>query len=87
MSDAPTGTTSRALEAITVDLGLCKSCGICSDFCPQNVFETDAFGHPVVARLADCTGCSFCERHCPDFAIEIVRAAQAAGGDANGGDA
>jgi 2-oxoglutarate ferredoxin oxidoreductase subunit delta len=76
MSHAPTGTKSRAPEAITIDLGLCKSCGICSEFCPQDVFDTNALGHPVVVRLADCTVCSFCERHCPDFAIEIVRGAE-----------
>jgi NAD-dependent dihydropyrimidine dehydrogenase PreA subunit len=38
------------------------------------VFDRDGLGHPVVARLSDCTSCAFCERHCPDFAIEIVRA-------------
>ena len=27
----------------------------------------------VVARLDDCNACAFCERHCPDFAIDVVR--------------
>jgi 2-oxoglutarate ferredoxin oxidoreductase subunit delta len=74
-------TKSRAPEAILIDPDLCKACGICSEFCPQDVFDVDVLGNPVVARLADCTACSFCERHCPDFAIEIVRGA---GSDAGG---
>jgi 2-oxoglutarate ferredoxin oxidoreductase subunit delta len=64
---------SRAPEAVVVDLDLCKACGICIELCPQDVFDRDELGHPVVARLADCTACAFCERHCPDFAIDVVR--------------
>ena len=71
-------TKRRAPEAILIDLDLCKSCGICSGLCPQDVFDVDDLGHPVVARLDDCTTCGFCERHCPDFAIAIRRAAKAA---------
>ena len=37
------------------------------------VVDRDELGRPVVARLDDCTACAFCERHCPDFAIDIVR--------------
>jgi 2-oxoglutarate ferredoxin oxidoreductase subunit delta len=83
MTDAPTSSKSRAPEAILIDLGLCKSCGICSEFCPQGVFDKDGLGNPVVARLEDCTVCSFCERHCPDFAIEIVRRPGPGNGDAS----
>jgi 2-oxoglutarate ferredoxin oxidoreductase subunit delta len=73
MTDASTKAKSRAPEAVVIDLDLCKACGICITLCPTDVFDRDDFGRPVVARLADCTLCAFCERHCPDFAIDIVR--------------
>ena len=73
-------TKRRAPEAILIDLDLCKCCGICSELCPQDVFDVDDLGHPVVARLDDCTTCWFCERHCPDFAIAIRRAARSGPG-------
>jgi 2-oxoglutarate ferredoxin oxidoreductase subunit delta len=57
----------------------CKSCGICVEFCPQNVFGRDEMGRPVIERPDDCIGCRFCEYHCPDFAIEITER-----GDKNG---
>jgi 2-oxoglutarate ferredoxin oxidoreductase subunit delta len=50
----------------------CKSCGICSSFCPTKVFDRDEGGKAVAARPDDCTGCRFCELHCPDFAITIT---------------
>ncbi|HMK91987.1 MAG TPA: ferredoxin family protein [Thermoleophilia bacterium] len=80
MTDAGTeakSTKRRAPEAILVDFDLCKCCGICSELCPQDVFDVDDLGHPVVARLDDCTTCGFCERHCPDFAVAIRRPARA----------
>ncbi len=73
MKEASTQAKNRAPEAILIDLELCKACGICIDLCPQNVFDRDELGQPLVARLADCTTCVFCERHCPDFAVDVVR--------------
>jgi len=64
----------RTATAITVDLTLCKACGICRALCPRDVFDTDERGYPIVARPADCTVCFACEWHCPDFAIEITYA-------------
>jgi 2-oxoglutarate ferredoxin oxidoreductase subunit delta len=49
----------------------CKSCGICSEFCPKHVIGTNDMGAPVVERPDDCIGCRFCELHCPDFAITV----------------
>lgn len=66
-----TATPKKTPRSIAIDLDLCKACGICVSLCPQSVFDSDALGQPVVARLDDCISCSFCERHCPDFAIEI----------------
>ena len=49
----------------------CKSCGLCVEFCPKDVFERNELGQPVVKDPEKCIGCRFCELHCPDFAITI----------------
>jgi 2-oxoglutarate ferredoxin oxidoreductase subunit delta len=49
----------------------CKSCGICSAFCPKKVIGSDVTGAPVIEKPDDCIGCRFCELHCPDFAITV----------------
>jgi 2-oxoglutarate ferredoxin oxidoreductase subunit delta len=49
----------------------CKSCGICSAFCPKKVIGRDETGAPVIERPEECIGCRFCELHCPDFAITV----------------
>lgn len=54
---------------INIYLKWCKACGICIQLCPQNVFDTDQDGYPVVARPFECTQCAICWLHCPDFAI------------------
>ena len=49
----------------------CKSCGICSAFCPKKVIGLNDMGAPVIERPDECIGCRFCELHCPDFAITV----------------
>jgi 2-oxoglutarate ferredoxin oxidoreductase subunit delta len=66
--------SSRQAPRIVVDIDLCKSCGICRQLCPANVFDKDRKGRPTVARAEECTTCRFCEQHCPDFAIEVFQA-------------
>lgn len=51
----------------------CKGCGICIEFCPQGVFETDSQGRPIVANPERCTACHWCDMHCPDMAITVRR--------------
>ena len=46
--------------AVHIDPELCKACGICIKLCPREVFDADARGVPVVARLEDCSACRFC---------------------------
>jgi 2-oxoglutarate ferredoxin oxidoreductase subunit delta len=58
---------------ITLDLGLCKACGICISLCPEHVYDRDDLGYPIVARSEDCVSCLLCELHCPDFALEVRR--------------
>lgn len=59
----------------------CKGCGLCIEFCPTKVFETDGEGRPVVAHPERCTGCGWCEWHCPDFAISVKRVDRKEEGD------
>lgn len=61
----------RGVYRLEVYRRLCKACGLCVAWCPQDVLESDADGYPLAARLAQCINCKLCERHCPDFAIEV----------------
>ncbi|MCX6362633.1 MAG: ferredoxin family protein [Actinobacteria bacterium] len=70
---APDG---ESLAQVALDLELCKVCGICIELCPEDVFDRDKLGYPIVARAEDCTSCLLCEIHCPDFAIEVQRRAR-----------
>ena len=54
---------------LNINLKWCKACNICIALCPQQVFEPDRDGKPVIARPDDCTQCTICWVHCPDFAI------------------
>jgi 2-oxoglutarate ferredoxin oxidoreductase subunit delta len=51
----------------------CKGCGLCIAFCPQDVFEANGLGRPVVANPDRCTACDLCAKRCPDMAIAVVR--------------
>jgi len=58
---------------VTLELELCKACGVCIELCPDEVFDRDKLGYPVLARPEDCSLCLLCELHCPDFALEVRR--------------
>ncbi len=56
---------------VTVNEALCKRCGICTAFCPVNVFVEDEFGLPIVTHPEKCIKCMLCVVRCPDFAVEV----------------
>lgn len=56
--------------SVKVDPCLCKSCGICVEFCPNRVLEMRDVPQP--AHPEKCAGCGLCEIRCPDFAVEVV---------------
>ena len=57
---------------VTVEPRMCKSCGICIEFCPRKVLVAE---EPLMkAKVADpdkCNACSLCELYCPDWAISV----------------
>lgn len=63
---------TRVVE-IRVNQYWCKSCGICIEFCPKEVFDEGERNRAYPARPEQCNGCELCERICPDLAITLVR--------------
>ena len=55
---------------IKINKAYCKGCGICAEFCPQNVLAMEG-SYPVVINIDACTACQLCDARCPDFAITV----------------
>lgn len=71
---APTVTT-RLWGQVTIDTELCRSCRMCTVFCPTGALTrfdaaNDAFG--VEHRSALCMQCRLCEAICPEQAITVA---------------
>jgi NAD-dependent dihydropyrimidine dehydrogenase PreA subunit len=49
----------------------CVGCDICANICPQDVFDVQPSGPPVIARQDDCHSCRQCNLHCPVAAIYV----------------
>ena len=61
----------KQVKAIRIIQEWCKRCGVCTAFCPKNVFATDPEGVVRIERLDACIACEICERMCPDLAISL----------------
>lgn len=71
---APTVTT-RLWGQVSIDTELCRSCRMCTVFCPTGALTrfdaaNDAFG--VEHRSALCMQCRLCETICPEQAITVA---------------
>jgi len=60
------------IGVVAIDSKLCKSCGICIDFCPRDVLGPEPPLNKAKVIAADrCTACLLCELYCPDWAIDV----------------
>lgn len=68
------------MAKVKVDMNYCKGCGLCVDFCPQEIMQLDNAiitqkgYHPAHCVDQDsCNACLSCAMMCPDVAITIER--------------
>ncbi|MCI2062563.1 MAG: 4Fe-4S binding protein [Eubacteriaceae bacterium] len=65
--------------AVYVDKELCKSCSICVNACPRQVFKITehvnkkGYNYVEAEKEEDCISCGICESICPDFVIHIEK--------------
>lgn len=65
--------------AVYIDKELCKSCKICVNICPKNVYEIThkvnkkGYNYVKASRMDACNTCRICEMSCPDFVIHIEK--------------
>ncbi|MCT8003159.1 4Fe-4S dicluster domain-containing protein [Sphingomonas sanguinis] len=58
------------IELIVADR--CIACNLCSNVCPNDVFDKEPGKQPVIARQADCVTCFICEAFCPVDAMYVA---------------
>ncbi len=68
---------SKIAPVIEINQAWCKGCVICVKVCPKDVLAMDGLYAKVVA-IEGCNACGLCEVLCPDFAITVKKADQAA---------
>jgi 2-oxoglutarate ferredoxin oxidoreductase subunit delta len=61
---------AEAPPEITINVGWCKGCAICVEFCPKEVLAMEG-SVPAVVNLEACNRCQLCDLRCPDFAITV----------------
>lgn len=53
----------------TIDPGTCTGCGVCAEFCPNDVFEMNGDVMTVADPLNCVPACDKCASECPVSAI------------------
>ncbi|MGC4068593.1 MAG: 4Fe-4S dicluster domain-containing protein [Polyangiaceae bacterium] len=64
------------MPQISIERSGCRSCSLCRDVCPTQVFDLDAQEVAVAARPKDCIGCTSCESICPSRCLEVTDVAR-----------
>ena len=59
------------MSLVTIDHSTCRRDGMCSEVCPQGLFEVDGEGFPAFRAGADrhCIACGHCVAVCPQGAV------------------
>lgn len=67
-----------AATKASVNLEVCKGCGLCINACPQKIInlsekEINSMGYQYakINAIDKCIGCAFCALICPDCAIKV----------------
>jgi 2-oxoglutarate ferredoxin oxidoreductase subunit delta len=67
------------MDPVRIDVGRCKGCGLCVEFCPRHCLELadalNAIGyHPAHLHEPDkCTSCTLCAEVCPEAGIRVYK--------------
>ena len=60
------------MAQITIETSGCRSCSLCAEICPTDVFDlSQADGIATAARPQDCIGCTSCEYICPSRCLSV----------------
>lgn len=55
---------------IKIDENVCNRCGICSEICPETIFDKDSLTNRIfIQHIALCIHCGHCVTMCPTSAI------------------
>ena len=65
---------------VTVDVEICKGCGLCVHACPKKIMEIDrktlnakGYNPAVCNDASQCIACAMCGIMCPDSAITVEK--------------
>jgi len=62
----------RVRHAVTIDHGVCMTCGACEKVCPQGVFKMVKPDYMAPVNDLGCVGCEVCVEQCASRAIRVV---------------
>ena len=68
---------TKKKHKVVVKSEFCKGCGLCIEFCKQNVLKTSndlnkmGYNFAEVDKTKECNGCMVCVLVCPDLVLEV----------------